>query len=653
MHSTFRPWGFRTLDITLAEKSQQLLARWSEALATDAFRNRHVTVATLSENLPTAIERSLQRLIQALFREGLLDPDTCVHDEPFGCWIPLGADSGLQFDYLRPGRMNSWDLRGAVTFHQAGCPTTSVIFGSQLMTLLRKSLSPAPTEHIVERLNHELDDSLGNETLCLAFNQQWTRQLFEQLEARHGGNFLLWLANNPLVANPTALLEQWGTLGHPWHPNYKTKLGLSATQVIGFSPEFESRFPVFLGALHRQFAHVESMPGSEDHWSWWQKRFPQAAQKLAVHLGHQGLDPNDYLPLPVHPWQVENHLQRIFAAEINDRLLVLTDIVAFSAHPTMSFRTVLPDGSVNAPMVKLPVAMKLTSAQRTVSPRAVRMGPRISHLIMKILAREPGIQAVLNILPERTGVHFSPENVNDERSRHAAALYRDNPLTTLKPGELAIPVGSFFALDHQGQPLLRHCVQLAQGGDDTPALLAFFNRYLSVAVPGVLEMYLRYGVAFEAHQQNSFMIINAHGMPDRLLLRDFGDLRIERKVLRAQGLAIELHDPLMTLYEDSGFVRDKLLHAFFMCHLGELVLLCARHWDTPASTLWNELARQVKQCFDNLRANTDAQRWNAERRALLEEAWPAKSLLRMRLLDSQLDIVGRLKNPLFECADER
>ena len=32
--------------------------------------------------------------------------------------------------------------------------------------------------------------------------------------------------------------------------------------------------------------------------------------------------------------------------------------------------------------------------------------------------------------------------------------------------------------------------------------------------------------------------------------------------------------------------------------------------------------------------------------ALLEEPWPAKAFLRMRLLDSQTDVVGRLANPL-------
>ena len=143
----------------------------------------------------------------------------------------------------------------------------------------------------------------------------------------------------------------------------------------------------------------------------------------------------------------------------------------------------------------------------------------------------------------------------------------------------------------------------------------------------------------------------ADGQLSRLLLRDFGDIRIDRKTLHAHGLDIELHDPKMTLYDDAGFVRDKLLHTVFMCHLGELVLLSARHFDVPQVLLWNELSAQVSQCFDDLRNDVEPQRWETERKALLEQDWPAKSFMRMRLLESHADIVGRLPNPLSAAAN--
>jgi siderophore synthetase component len=274
-------------------------------------------------------------------------------------------------------------------------------------------------------------------------------------------------------------------------------------------------------------------------------------------------------------------------------------------------------------------------------------------LMLQILDQEPQIQRLLNIVPERIGVHYAAQPVDEDRSRHAGVLYRDNPLTLLQAGELAVPVGSLFAVNEFEQPLLRDWVQLAQGRDDSEAMLAFFDDYLSIAVPALLGIYLMYGVAFEAHQQNSFMVMGADGQLNRLLLRDFGDIRIDRKTLHAQGLDIQLHDPKMTLYDDTGFVRDKLLHTTFMCHLGELTLLCARHWSVPQDILWDRLATQVAQCFDSVRERVEPARWESERQALLEQDWPAKSFMRMRLLDSHADIVGRLGNPLRASADAR
>ena len=630
---------------------QSLLERWGEALATPPFQTNHITLDALINTLAPAAERSFQRLIQALFREGLLDPSTRTYDERGQCWLVLPDQSRLRFDHLLPGRMASWDLRGRVTLLRDDHPDLNIQFPSQLLTLLNRRLESPADPEVLGRLNTEIDDSFVNDTLCLAFHEQWTLKLHAAMDPMHQSNLLSHLKHDPSVTNPTSTLEQWGTLGHPWHPNYKTKLGLNTDQVIDFSPEFEARFPVFLCALHRQFAHVEMLAGTADYWQWWQHHFPQAARQLTAQLTAQGLEAGDYLPLPAHPWQARQELPQLFANEIGDRLLVLTDIVAFTAHPTMSFRTVLPEGRCDAPMVKLPVSLRLTSVQRTVSPRSARMGPRISHLLLAILEREPAIQQILSIIPERIGVHFKPQPANDEHSRHLAVLYRDAPQSLLQPGEMAVPVGSLFAVDQHGQPLLRQWVRLSQGKDDEDALLAFFRDYASIAVPALLGMYLRYGVAFEAHQQNSFMVMAADGRLSRLLLRDFGDIRIDRKTLHAHGLDIELHDPKMTLYDDAGFVRDKLLHTVFMCHLGELVLLSARHFDIPQARLWNELSTQVSQCFDDLRSEVDPQRWKTEREALLEQDWPAKSFMRMRLLESHADIVGRLPNPLSAAAN--
>ncbi|THJ35200.1 siderophore synthetase [Lampropedia aestuarii] len=627
----------------LASLENLLHTRWSQALVTPAFKTQGVTLGQLQAALEFARVRSLQRLMQALLREGLIAASDGHSSIGAGTIFTLPEHTRVRFEYLRPGGMNSWDLRGQVFWQAAGQAEQPLRWPSQLLAVMGPSLIQQPCPQAVERLSLELDDSLINDSLCLAYHGCWSQALSQQFGR---GKLLAGLQQMDGSSNPTLLLEQWGTLGHPWHPNYKTKLGPTVAQVIYYSPEFAARIEVRLCALHRSRSHIEAMPGTDDYGRWWSQHFPQSASALHIYLASLGLNSADYLPLPVHPWQAEDTLPKQFSKEIADRLLVMTDITAFEAAPTMSLRTVVPNASRTAPMVKLPVSMRLTTAQRTVSPRSVRMGPRVSGLLMEILARAPDIASRLDIIPERLGLHYLPATPDDDLARHLSVLYRDNPCSRLHAGETAIPVGSLFATDQDQHPLLCQWIQLAAGADDGAAMLDFFERYTRIAVPALLGLYLQYGIAFEAHQQNSFMVMDALGRPNRLLMRDFGDIRIHRASLHAQGLDLDLYDPHMTLLDDDNVVRDKLLHTSFMCHLGELVLLCARHWQVPEAALWRMLADQVVQCFTDLQGHVAPSRWQQERHALLEADWPAKAMLRMRLADCQEDIVGRLGNPL-------
>ena len=160
-----------------------------------------------------------------------------------------------------------------------------------------------------------------------------------------------------------------------------------------------------------------------------------------------------------------------------------------------------------------------------------------------------------------------------------------------------------------------------------------------------LSAYLLYGIAFEAHQQNSFILLDERHAPVRLLARDFGDLRVHGPTLRAAGLALDAYRPGHTVYEDDEPVRDKLLHAVLLCHLVELALLLAHTFRQPETPFWDVLRREAEQVFDSLRGRADGRRWERERRALLEEDWPAKSFLRMRLLDTSDDLHGSMPNP--------
>ncbi|MGH8810257.1 MAG: IucA/IucC family C-terminal-domain containing protein, partial [Noviherbaspirillum sp.] len=200
-----------------------------------------------------------------------------------------------------------------------------------------------------------------------------------------------------------------------------------------------------------------------------------------------------------------------------------------------------------------------------------------------------------------------------------------------------------------GRPIVADLVGLSFG-DHPDGAAAFFQRYAATVLTATLSAYLLYGIAFEAHQQNSFIVVNRQYEPTQLLVRDFGDLRVHGPTLRRTGRELQPYRSGHTVFESDEPVRDKLLHAVMLCHLAELALLLSHTYNQPEARFWNILRHESEKVFDCLRGATESQRWDTERRALLETDWPAKSFLRMRLSDTSDDVHGSMPNPLKNAA---
>lgn len=595
-----------------------------------------------------ACKRGLQRTLQALFREHLLNIDHLIVEGAIS-WLPLWKrQSMLRFEGLHIGRIGNCELTGQVSCYQAGERPRALTTSSALLAFVADAMPCAVASINIGRLVRELDNSTENDALCLRYRRHWAGELNTAIRASGETSLLGMLINASREdqPNPSLLLEQWGTLGHPWHPGYKTKLGLSTQEVTALSPEFRARVPVSVAALKADKAHVAMSDGSGGYRAWFAKAFPQCLLMWDEALRQRRLDPGQWLPVPVHPYQASRLLTEKFAAEIANGDLLLLPEVQISATPTMSFRTLVPDGASNLPHIKLPVSLRLTSVQRTVSPKSAVMGPRLTQLLSRMVADEDGFGGALDIVGEETGLHYIDPNGDDERSRHLSVLFRCNPMNKRTASLFPIPAGALFAdTPVDGRALVTELVALSYG-DDAKGALQFYTHYVDTVLTAVLGPYLLYGIAFEAHQQNSFMMINQDFRPVQLLVRDFGDVRVHGPTLQRSGLALEVFREGHTVFDTEVPARDKFLHAIMLCHLSELGLLLARSYRHAEAAFWDVLRASTVKAFDRLRDRTDPQRWHLEREAVLEANWPAKAFLRMRLSDTSDDVHGEMANPL-------
>jgi siderophore synthetase component len=176
--------------------------------------------------LAEASQRGLQRAVQALFRERLLNMDHLIVEGAIS-WLPLWSRQALlRFEGLHIGRIGNCDLGGQVSCYQSGERPRALTTSSALLAFVANALPHAVAAIDIGRLIRELDNSTANDALCLRYRRQWAAELNEVVRASGEASLVAMLmrAAPGQFANPVLLLEQWGTLGHPWHPGYKTKL---------------------------------------------------------------------------------------------------------------------------------------------------------------------------------------------------------------------------------------------------------------------------------------------------------------------------------------------------------------------------------------------------------------------------------------------
>ncbi len=624
-----------------------------------ALQNAGVRATHWSAAQQLARRRVLSRLLQALFREALLNPAQLIADTRADVTLlPIWQQRVLlRFTGLRAGALGSWTLTGDVAVLAHDRPPMPIDRPSTLLHWLSPMLETGDATDVsrltaIARLSAELDNSQDNDTLCQAYRLAWGAQLATEY-GTSGAQDALALLTGDGTPHALARTEQWGTGGHPWHPACKTRMGLTPEQVIALSPEFEAQVPIGLVAVAAHRLQVTTMEGAQPYATWFASTFPEAMHTFRKALLARQLAPEAWLPLPVHPWQRDTTLGETFADELKAGELILLPEITLPARPTMSFRTVAATEAPGGPMLKLPVSMRLTSVERTVSPKSAVMGPRVSMLLERILAADAALAAVLSIVPERHGIHLA--GTEDERARHLSMIVRDNPTTRIAGNQRLLPVGALFTPDFTADmtqpaaPMLLDTVLARQaGGTRAERATRFFAAYLRVAIPAVVGLYLRYGVALEAHQQNTFVVIDEAGMPVRLVVRDFGDVKIALPALEAQGFSIDPFRAGHTTYPDRDIPRKKLIHAFLLCHIGELALaLFPDHGSAVGLRQWHDA---MQAAFDASRTVMDADTWARERHALLKAPWTFKTFVRMRLRDQSDDMHAALPNPLAAVA---
>ncbi|GHB15633.1 IucA/IucC family protein [Streptomyces chryseus] len=302
--------------------------------------------------------------------------------------------------------------------------------------------------------------------------------------------------------------EQSLLLGHPLHPTPKSREGLSDAEAQLYSPELHGSFPLHWMAVDRSVLAEDS--------AWTERGRTVPVEQLAVRLAEGLRLPDGTVPLPLHPWQARELRHRPAVAALLEQGL-LHDLGPHGArwHPTSSVRTVHRPG---APvMLKLSLGVRITNSRRENLRKELHRGVEVHRLLRAGLAEEwqsahPGFDIV------RDPAWLAVDTVDGEPVPGLDALLRHNPFG---PSDDAVCIAGLTAprpwpgRTGMHSRLADVVARLAaRTGRPTGAVAAeWFLRYLDHVVRPVLWLDGTAGVALEAHQQNTLVLLDPDGWP--------------------------------------------------------------------------------------------------------------------------------------------
>ncbi|NBI29894.1 IucA/IucC family protein [Chengkuizengella marina] len=342
---------------------------------------------------------------------------------------------------------------------------------------------------------------------------QSCQQISRFVEARNHEFEDLFSLNSTFIETEQALL-----FGHLLHPTPKSRQGFSEEELPIYSPEMKGRFSLHYFRAHRSIVEEDS-----------------AVEKSAIELIKNELlqDPevqssfkqkycqtDDYALIPIHPWQAQYLLEKPQVKDlISKGELEYLGSAGTAFYATSSLRSVYhPRASM---MYKLSLNIKITNSLRVNKRKELERGVEVKRLLDTEVGKEwkkkfPHFEII-------TDPAYLTIRLDGEEESGFEVMIRDNPFQEGEEHHVMpiVALGQDHPLDNKTTLLGEIIQHLAkqEGRSQEDVSLDWFRNYLNISLQPLVWLYMTYGIALEAHQQNSIVRLK-EGYPEKVYYRD-------------------------------------------------------------------------------------------------------------------------------------
>ena len=439
--------------------------------------------------------------------------------------------------------------------------------------------------------------------------------------------------------------------GHPRLVLNKGRMGFSERDRHRYGPELGLKFRLPWLAVRREHASFRCVSGLSEE----ALLLDELGPELLEHFRDALDDPDDYLLMPVHPWQADEIVGTLYAAELDNDIVVRVGESDDDYLPHQTVRTLANRSHPTRRDVKTALSVRNTLVYRGLDSAATLAAPAVTTWLRRVSEADPLLskEYEFDLLGEVASVsvrHPLFGNLKELPYRFhetLGALWREPIRARIAAGERAI---SFAALPYRGPDGESVIAHLIRESGRTPS--DWLHRLVDLTLTPLLHWLLTYGVGFCPHGQNLILITDAAGYPIRVAIKDFAqgvDISDEElpayATLPAEARAHMLRWP-------PHLMAQSLFSSVFAGQLRFIAEILLDDLSFPRGDLWEivrTLVRSYRDDHPEVAARFDASRLFApevERVTLNREHLAGKGFDKIER-DDEFDVrYGRVRNPL-------
>lgn len=384
--------------------------------------------------------------------------------------------------------------------------------------------------------------------------------------------------------------------GHPWLVPNKGRVGFSASDAASYAPESRQRHRLPWIAVHTSLADYRAVAGLSQQRLLGGELDEPVRQRFQQLLRDQGLEPDEYVWVPVHPWQWDETILPVFAPDVAARRIVPLGEAPDEYRAQQSVRTFANVGSPGRHYVKLPLSILNTLVWRGLPTERTVAAPAVTSWVQGIAEADPFLleetRAVLlgevASVTVRHPVLEEIEGVPYQYKELLGAIWREPLGPELDEGERARTLAALLHVDNDGRAFVAELVE--RSGVDARTWL---QRLFHALLPALLHFLYRYGTVFSPHGENAIVLFGPDEVPTRLAVKDFvDDVNISETPLpELADLPAEVDAAL--LREPPEFLRQFIQSGLFVGHFRYLAPLVEQQLGVPEADFWSMVRDEV------------------------------------------------------------